>query len=250
MVGYEKNRLCIFMNVVKLLLSEEGRNSETCYSDINCVDFDFFSNYSIFYIKIIEATTDPQKLQKEQLQKKFENLAEKQMKSSLHARFLQNCIESECVPEGMLLKKKIYVGKNFSDLQKSVDDLLKKVSLDICDKVSSAHQQKVRQIGTEMESLRHILKTKSDDEYVSEFDQKVFEKTEKKKNSILEKQNMKLKRLQQKDRYPPVDTQQTTSEIPKPKPKKKQKKQSKKAKPKHINKPTHQRKCNKTQRSK
>ena len=51
---------------------------------------------------------------------------------------------------------------------------------------------------------------------------------------------MKLKRLQQKDRYPPVDTQQTTSEIPKPKPKKKQKKQNKKAKPKHINKPTHQ----------
>ena len=26
---------------MKLLLSEEGRNSETCYSDINCVDFDF-----------------------------------------------------------------------------------------------------------------------------------------------------------------------------------------------------------------
>ena len=30
---------------MKLLLSEEGRNSETCYSDINCVDFDFFPNY-------------------------------------------------------------------------------------------------------------------------------------------------------------------------------------------------------------
>ena len=30
---------CLY--VVKLLLSEEGRNSETCYSDINCVDFDF-----------------------------------------------------------------------------------------------------------------------------------------------------------------------------------------------------------------
>ena len=81
----------------------------------------------------------------------------------------------------MLLKKKIYVGKNFSDLQKSVDDLLKKVSLDICDKVSSAHQQKVRQIGTEMESLRDILKTKCDDEYVSEIDQKVFEKKRKEK---------------------------------------------------------------------
>ena len=27
--------------VEKLLLSEEGRNSETCYSDINCVDFGF-----------------------------------------------------------------------------------------------------------------------------------------------------------------------------------------------------------------
>ena len=129
------------------------------------------------------------------------------MESSLHARFLQNCIESECVPEGMLLKKKIYVGKNFSDLQKSVDDLLKKVSLDICEKVSSAHQQKVRQM--EMESLRDILKTKSDDEYVSEFDQKVFEKTERKNNSNLEKQNKKLKRLQQKDRNPP--TLETTS---------------------------------------
>ena len=74
-----------------------------------------------------------------------------------------------------------YVGKNFSDLQKSVDDLLKKVSLDICDKVSSARQQKVRQIGTEMESLRDILKTKCDDEYVSEIDQKVFEKKKKEK---------------------------------------------------------------------
>ena len=109
---------------------------------------------------------DPQQLRKEQLQKRIETLAEKQMKSSLHSRFLQNCIESECVPEGMLLKKKIYVGKNFSELQKSIDDLLKKVSLDICDKVCSAHQQKVREIGTEMESLRDVLKSKSDDEYI------------------------------------------------------------------------------------
>ena len=69
---------------------------------------------------------------------------------------------------------------------------------------------------------------------------KYLKKKKKKNNSILEKQNMKLKRLQQKDRYPPVDTQQTTSEKPKPKPKKKQEKQNKKAKPKHINKPTHQ----------
>ena len=30
---------------MKLLLSEEGGNSETCYSDINCVDFDIFPNY-------------------------------------------------------------------------------------------------------------------------------------------------------------------------------------------------------------
>ena len=82
----------------------------------------------------------------------------------------------------MLLKKTIYVGKNFSNLLKSVDDLLKKVSSDICDKVSSAHQQKVRQIGTQMESLRDILKTKCDVEYVSEFDQKIFEKKKEKKN--------------------------------------------------------------------
>ena len=34
---------CLY--VVKLLLSGKGRNSETCYSDINCVDFDFFPNY-------------------------------------------------------------------------------------------------------------------------------------------------------------------------------------------------------------
>ena len=51
-------------------------------------------------------------LLKEHHQNRIETLAEKQMKSSLHAIFLQNCIESECVPEGMLLKKKIYVVKN------------------------------------------------------------------------------------------------------------------------------------------
>ena len=35
--------------------------------------------------------------------------------------------------------------------QKSVDNLLKKVSLEICDIVKSAHQQKVRQIGADYE---------------------------------------------------------------------------------------------------
>ena len=184
---------------------------------------------------------DPKQLRKEQLQKRIETLAEKQMKSSLHARFLQNCIESECVPEGMLLKKKIYVGKNFSELQKSVDDLLKKVSLDICDKVCSAHQQKVREIGTEMESLRDVLKSKSDDEYISEFDQKIFEKTEKKKNSILEKQNKKLQHLQAKDKNQPEDTLNTESERPSSKQtQKKRKRQNKKGKSKPKNKATYQ----------
>lgn len=167
---------------------------------------------------------DPQQIQKKQLQKRIENLAEKQMKSSLHARFLQNCIESECVPDGMLLKKKIYVGKDFSDLQKSVDNLLKKVSLDICERVKSAHQQKVRQIGVEIESLRDTLKDKSGDEGITEFDLSVFERTEAKKNSILDKQNRKLKSLQNKSRTPTTPTPENSTVKPRPKQKKKQNK--------------------------
>ena len=166
---------------------------------------------------------DLQQLQEKQLQKRIENLAEKQMKSSLHARFLQNCIESERVPEGMLLKKKIYVGKDFSDLQKSVDNLLKKVSLGICDKVKSAQQQKVRQIGAEIESLRDILKGKSGDEGITELNLTVFEKTETKKNSFLNKQNKKLKSLQNKLKTPPTHTPENNALETGPKQKKKQK---------------------------
>ena len=128
--------------------------SETCYSN-TAVFILILLHLFYFYFKIIASRMDPQQLQKTQLQKRIENLAEKQMRSSLHARFLQNCIESECVPEGMLLKKKIYGGKDFSDLQKSVDNLLKRVSLEICDIVKSAYQQKVRHLSWNWISQGH-----------------------------------------------------------------------------------------------
>ena len=92
-----------------------------------------------------------------------------------------------------------------------------------------------------MESLRDVLKSKSDDEYISEFDQKIFEKTEKKKNSILETQNKKLQCLQAKDKNQPEDTLNTESERPSSKQtQKKRKRQNKKGKSKPKNKATYQ----------
>ena len=98
------------------------------------------------------------------------------------------------------------------------------MSLEICDIVKSAHQQKVRQIWAEIESLRDILKGKSGDEGITEFDQTVFEKTETKKNSILNKQNKKLKSLQNKLKTPSTHTQKNNALETGPKQKQKQKK--------------------------
>ena len=95
---------CLY--VVYYCLKKE-ESSETCNGK-NSVDFDFPP--TILYSKqnhgIYNRSTETREIT---ASTKIKTLAEKQMKSSLHARFSQNCIESECAPEGTLLKKKIYV---------------------------------------------------------------------------------------------------------------------------------------------
>lgn len=159
----------------------------------------------------MESTTDPQIEETSALQLNIERLAEKQMKSELNARFLQNCIDQQCVPQGLRLKLKLYIGNDCEDVQQSIDVLLKKVSLEICERVKIGHKNKSIKVGEEMEKHREELKKQPDFD-ISNFDQKVYEKTEMKKNIILERQNKKLKNLCEKTILQP-QIQNKTSKV-------------------------------------
>ena len=56
------------------------------------------------------------------------------MKISLHARFLQNCINDEIAPKGLRIALKVIVGNDSADLQNNIDTLLQNISIEICKK--------------------------------------------------------------------------------------------------------------------
>ena len=90
----------------------------------------------------------------------LEKLAEKQMKSVLHAKFLEDCLSDEVVPKGLELKLKVSVGNDPEDLelQESVDKLLEKTSLHVLNIVKEGHMRKVKNLGNSIEEVRGKLK--------------------------------------------------------------------------------------------
>ena len=84
------------------------------------------------------------------LKSTIERLAEKQMRNGLHVRFLENCLEDNLVPSGLQLKLKIHIGNDAEakKFQESIDSLLGKVSLEICDRLKEEHQRRVMKIRT------------------------------------------------------------------------------------------------------
>ena len=65
------------------------------------------------------------------------------MKSTLHAKFLEECLTNELVPNGLGLKLKVSVGNNPEDLelQASVDRILERTSLHIVDIVKGSLEE-------------------------------------------------------------------------------------------------------------
>jgi hypothetical protein len=127
--------------------------------------------------------------------RQLELLAEKQMKSTLHARFLDNCRAEDVVPKGLQLKLKVNVGKDSDDLQNSIDSLLLKVSKDICERVRGDHIRRSHDYGRLIEEKRNDLKTDLNNEELFKIDCDIFERTEKKKEDVLLTHEKKLKFL-------------------------------------------------------
>ena len=86
----------------------------------------------------------------------LERLAEKQMKFTLHAEFLEECLANELLPNGLGLKLKVSVGNDQEDLelQASVDRLLERTSLHIVDIVKRCQLRKAKKFGRIIEEER------------------------------------------------------------------------------------------------
>lgn len=140
-------------------------------------------------------------------------LANKQMRRSLHCAFLNSCVEEGIIPSGLKLKLKIYIGKEGVVFQDSIDNLLDKVSLNICERLAEEQMKISIDIGKRMEGARDILKRKIDGNSLFNFDREVYEKTESAKNNILLKQNKKLQKLRENNRQSQLQKQQQNSNI-------------------------------------
>ncbi|KAL3872889.1 hypothetical protein ACJMK2_036070 [Sinanodonta woodiana] len=126
----------------------------------------------------------------------IEKLAEKQMKNGLHVRFLENCLEDDLVPSGLRLKLKIHIGNDETSkkFQESIDSLLKRVSLEICDRLKEVHQRRAIKLGNELKEHRDELKSIIKGN-TGIFDEELFKKTESKKEKLLTCQIAKLQKL-------------------------------------------------------
>ena len=111
------------------------------------------------------------------------------MKSTLHAKFLEECLTNELVPNGLGLKLKVSVGNHPEDLelQASVDKLLERTSLHIVDIVKEGHLRKAKNLGRVIEEERGKLKKDLSDDQMFDMDSSIFKKTEDKKDVLMEK---------------------------------------------------------------
>ena len=130
----------------------------------------------------------------------LEKLAEKQVKSALHAKFLEDCLAEEIVPKGLEIKLKVSVGNDPEDiqLQASVDRLLEKTSLHVVNIIKEGHMRKMQNLGNAIEEVRGKLKKKMSNEQLFDMDSEVFKKTEEKKNVMTETHKKKLSYLKQR----------------------------------------------------
>ena len=122
-------------------------------------------------------------------------LVEKQMKSQLHVRFLENCKTENVIPKGLQLKLKVSVGRDTTELQKSVDDLLFKVSRDICDRVRDDHLRRSHEYSCLVEKTRNEIKNALTDDELITVDSNIFEQTERTKTILVVKHNKKINYL-------------------------------------------------------
>ena len=95
--------------------------------------------------------------------KRLERLAEKQCRVLCVAKFLEECLSYELVPNGLTLKLKVSIGNEPEDieLQKSVDILLERTSMHIVDIVKEGHLRKAKILGRVIEEERGKLRKNS-----------------------------------------------------------------------------------------
>ena len=125
--------------------------------------------------------------------KHLERLAEKQMKSKLHAKFLEECSTNELAPNGLGLKLTVSVGNNPEDLelQASVARLLERTILHIVNIVKEGHLRKAKNLRRVIEEERGKLKKDLSDDQMFDMDSSIFKKTEDKKDILIEKHKKK-----------------------------------------------------------
>jgi len=127
--------------------------------------------------------------------RKLAVMAEKHMRSGMHVRFLEECSAEGVVPKGLLLKLQVSVGDDTKNLQKSIDQLLHKVSLDICDRIKEEHLRKKINFEREIEALRKDIKSTSSDEQLSKLDSDIHTQLAQKQSKIIVQHQKKLTHL-------------------------------------------------------
>ena len=134
--------------------------------------------------------------------KQLQNMPNKQMKSVLHARFLEKCREADVIPKGLTLKLQVSVGGNSEELQTTVNNLLHRVSFDICEKIRDDHIRKSRQYDSQIEIIRADIQRNTSAEKFTSIEEETRTKTEKAKELIERRHSKKLeswKNVQLKD---------------------------------------------------
>ena len=136
----------------------------------------------------------------------LQKLAEKQMKSTLHAKFLENCRSDGVIPKGLQLKLQVSVGKDSDseNLQKSVNVLLDRVSLEICDRVRDFHLRRSHELSRLLESKRDELKTRKSPNDLLIIDSSIKRQTDEKKEVLQAKHEKKLNSLRNQSELIPV----------------------------------------------
>lgn len=125
----------------------------------------------------------------------LQKLATKQMKSDLHAHFLQNCIDNAVVPKGLRLNLKIHTSSESQDLQRAVDSLLKKVSFDIMERIVEDQRRYGSELSKTIEEERKKAIKHLSSEQLFETEADISENTEKEKDTVMQRHEKKLSNL-------------------------------------------------------
>lgn len=123
---------------------------------------------------------------------KLRQLAEKQMKSCLHAQFLKDCLSENVIPKGLRLKLKVNTGSDSDELQSSIDGLLRRVSSEICEQIRDEHLRKSESYGKEMENVRNAMMKTMNPEVMFATDEMIAKHTDEKKEVMKNGHRKKL----------------------------------------------------------